>query len=308
MTVFVGVDVGGTKTAIGAVAFPDARVLRREELPTPPREATGAAFLDEVARRANALAEEAGAKGIGVSICELVAPDGEIRSAHRVMWQGLGEAFQHPVVVEADVRAGAVAEARFGAGQGFRELLYVNLGTGVSSAWVRDGHPHKGARGNALLIGSSAVDTICPFCGEPHGYVPEEIAGAAGLVAEYRAAGGEAVAAGEVFAAAERGDARAVAVLERAVLALAVNIGLAVNVLDPEALVLGGGLALAGGAYGDALESAIRAHVWAGETRGLPILRARLGADSALIGAAVGMMDLVGSGSADLFPPHKGRE
>jgi len=284
----VGVDVGGTKTAIGVVDFRDAKVLRREELPTPARAATGAGFLEEVARRANALAEAVGASAIGVSICELVASDGEITSAHRVMWQGLrlDMAFARPVVVEADVRAGAVAEARFGAGRGFRDLLYVNLGTGVSSAWVRDGVAHKGARGNALLIGSSPVEVNCPFCGEPHGYVPEEIAGAAGLVAEYRAAGGAASTAGDVFAAAGRGDAQARAVLERAVLALGLNIGLAVNVLDPEALVLGGGLALAGGAYGDALEAAIRSHVWADTTRGLPILRARLGADSALIGAA----------------------
>jgi glucokinase len=59
-----------------------------------------------------------------------------------------------------------------------------------------------------------------------------------------------------------------------------------VNVLDPEAVVVGGGLGLAGGAYRDAFVDAVRCHVWAEASRGLPVLPAELGADAGLVGAA----------------------
>lgn len=287
---FVGVDIGGTKTALAIVTFPEARPLHRIEFPTPPRGGTGQPFLDEVARQARTLADEHHAQAIGISICELVGPNGAVKSAHRVAWKDLpvaGVFIGGPkVVVESDVRAGALAEARYGAGRGFHDLLYVNLGTGISSCWVSGGQPHRGARGNALVLGSSAVETVCEHCGERSSQVLEELAGAAGLVTRYNAAGGNASSARDVFEAAEKGDRQAADVLDRAVHALGAGIGHAIDILDPDALVIGGGLALAGGPYGEALEQAIRKHVWCEETRALPILRASLGADSALIGAA----------------------
>ncbi len=285
MSLRVGVDVGGTKTAVGVVRFPEAEVLDRIDLPTPPRGESGAPFLAEIAGRASALAGKTGAAAVGVSVCELVGLDGRIESDHRVLLRELPvrEAFAgRAVIVEADVRAGAAAEARFGAGAGFRDVFYVNLGTGISSCWVREGRPHRGARGHALVLASSPVATV--FDGGAKAV--EEIAGAAGLLASYRAAGGKAVSAREVFERAAEGDVRALEITERAAMALAGCIGFALNILDPEALVLGGGLALAGGAYGEPLASAIRAHVWSEATRALPIRRARLGPDSALIGAA----------------------
>lgn len=299
---FVGIDVGGTKTAIGVVELAEGRLVERCEFPTPPRAASGRAFLDHVAATAIYLAADSGASGIGVSLCELVAPDGAVRSAHRVLWSGfdLSASFGagRTVTVEADVRAGAVAEARLGAGRGRRDLFYVNLGTGVSSCWLRDGRPHRGARGHALLLGSGAVETVCGHCGEATSYVPEEVAGAAALVRRFNAEGGDAHSPRDVFARAAGGDERASAVTEGAAQALAMNIGLAVNILDPDAVVIGGGLAQADGAYGVSLDDRIRAHVWSPETRSLPILRATLGADSALIGAALCAADAQGMASA----------
>jgi glucokinase len=287
--VCVGVDVGGTKTAIAGVRFPEGQLLERVQMPTPPRRASGAPFLAEVAVRAAALADQLGATAVGVSVCELVGADGGIDSDHRVLWRGLPitTAFSgRIVVVDADVRAGATAEALFGAGIGFRDVLYVNLGTGISSCWMRAGSPHRGARGHALVLASSPIETVCPACGKGSAFAIEDVAGAAGLVAAYRAAGGTAASAREVFERAAEGDAGAAAVTESAAKMLGACIGFAINILDPEALVMGGGLAAAGGAYGELLETEIRAHIWSMATRALPIRRASLGADSALIGAA----------------------
>ena len=70
---------------------------------------------------------------------------------------------------------------------------------------------------------------------------------------------------------------------------LGVLIGLLVNALDPEVVIIGGGLGLAGGLYGSRLTASIRAHIWAESRRQLPILPAALGADAGVIGAALSL-------------------
>jgi glucokinase len=291
-----GIDVGGTKTALCVASFPEARLLHRAVLDTPSGAASGAAFLERVAAEAADLMDRAVAAGtpcraIGVSICELVDLDGNVTSAHRVHWQGLKAqerfAALAPAEIEADVRAAALAEARWGAGRDYDQFLYLNIGTGISTCWVKDGVPHAGARGNALALASSPISFTCLRCGHEGSYILENVAGGAGLVKEYAARSGAAVtSARDVLTAAERGDAVARQVIDRATRALGVSLGLAVNVLDPEAIVVGGGLGSARGLYWNGLVEATRAHVWSAATRTLPIRPAALGADSALLGAA----------------------
>jgi glucokinase len=287
----VGVDIGGTKTAIGLLDFPDARILRRIELPTPQAEASGVAFLDRVAGAIrDLLANEPGA-ATGVGICELVDRDGAVTSAHRVHWRGLPvqarlEAIA-PTTVEADVRAAALAECRWGAGRASRDFLYLNIGTGISTCFVKDGVPYAGARGNALAIASAPVLQSCPACGAESAYILEEVAGGAGLIARYRDARGVAVAsASEILQAAQQGEALAKALIDDAARAIGVTLGIALNMLDPEALVIGGGLGGQAGPYWDAMTLAIRNQIWSDQTRALPILQGTLGPDAGLIGAA----------------------
>jgi glucokinase len=292
----IGVDVGGSKTALCVAAFPECRVLRREILKTPSGAASGAAFLDDVCRHVQALLERAAAestpcRAIGVSLCELVDLEGRVGSAHRVHWRGLPVrerfAAMAPAVVEADVRAAALAEARFGAGRTYRQFLYLNVGTGISSCWVKDGVPHAGARGHALALASSPISLPCPHCGERVAYVLEDVAGGAALAARYAASGGPpAASAADVIAAAAGGEDVARRIVERATHALGVSLGLAVNLLDPEAIVVGGGLGAAEGPYWDGLVTATREHIWSDDARTLTIRRAAFGGDSGLLGAA----------------------
>ncbi|MGE0120263.1 MAG: ROK family protein [Dongiaceae bacterium] len=302
----VGIDVGGTKTALGVAAFPEGRLLCREAMDTPAGPAAGASFLDELCRRAAGLLEWAAAQGtpvraIGLSLCELVGRDGAVESAQRVSWRGLPVrarlAALAPAAVEADVRAAALAEARFGAGRGDGQILYLNVGTGISACWVKDGVPHAGARGHALAIASSLLSFACPHCGESSSYILEEIAGGPGLAAAYAARGGSpAASAREVIEAAARGDPAARAVVARATDALGLSVGLLVNALDPDALIVGGGLGAADGPYWDGLVDSVRRHVWSDATRTLPIRRAALGGDSALLGAAAAAWLAAGEG------------
>ena len=291
----IGLDVGGTKIAAGLVAHPSGAVLARRTVPTLPQRG-GEAVLSDTLALAEGMMEEAEERsldllGIGVGVPELVDPEGNVTSSHSLAWQGKSVHTEFsclaPTFVESDVRAGALAEAMYGAGRGYRLFVYVTVGTGISSTLVQDGLPFAGARGNALIMASSPFTTECSSCGTVLNLVLEEFASGPALVARYSCCASRAAERGEdVTAAAEEGDASAAKVVKSAGEALGNSVGFLVNVLDPEAIVVGGGLGSAGGLYWDSFVTSTRAHIWAENSRALPIVPAAMGADSGMIGAA----------------------
>lgn len=272
MTAFLGIDVGATKVAAGMVDVGSGAVLRSTSVPSNPARG-GPSLLADCVALAQRVAGADQVQGVGIGVCELVDPGGAVRSADSFDWRGLDIAgsFREiaPIRVESDVRAAARAEAIFGAGRTLRSFLYVNAGTGVSSALVLDGLPYIGARGNAVLLGAGPLDV-------------EQVSGGTAVA---RAAGMSSAA--EVSRAARAGDEAALAVLVHAGTALGEAIAFAVNLLDPEAVVLGGSVVLGASPYRQALEPAIREHLWAEETRGLSVLTSELGDSAGLIGAAL---------------------
>jgi glucokinase len=292
----IGLDVGGTKIAAGIVAMESGKILERRTIPTRP-ERGGAAVLDDVLALAEALYSSANThgvhvSGVGVGVAELVDRAGEVTSSHSIAWQGIAVrerlARVAPTVVEADVRAHALAEARYGAGRPYRLFAFVTVGTGISCCLVQDGLPYAGARGNALVLASSALTTVCTTCGTVLRPVLEEFASGPALVSRYnQAIGGHAARAEDVIAAADAGNTAAIEIVRTAGAALGVGVGWLINVLDPEAVIVGGGLGLAGGLYWESFVAATREHTWAAGSRDLPILMAELGPDAGLVGAAV---------------------
>jgi glucokinase len=89
-----------------------------------------------------------------------------------------------------------------------------------------------------------------------------------------------------VFQAAAMGESRARELLRHAGEALGVSVAFLINVLDPEAVIVGGGLGLAGGIYWESFVNSTREHIWSAATRELPIQTAALGIKAGLIGAA----------------------
>jgi glucokinase len=137
----IGIDVGGTKIAAGLVDTATGACEARFERVTRP-ERDPAVILGECVAMAQRLA--AGVPlPIGIGVCELVDREGRTQSAQTIDWRAVDVAGAFagvgPAVVESDVRAAAVAEARFGGGRGVAELLFVTVGTGISSCLVLDG-------------------------------------------------------------------------------------------------------------------------------------------------------------------------
>lgn len=291
----IGLDIGGTKIAGGVVAFPEGLVRCRRTIATR-ADRGGEPVLQEVIALARELFDQARAMGlepvgIGAGVAELVDLSGNVTSGATLRWKGTPVAERlseiAPAVVESDVRAAALGEAWLGAGRGFREFVYVTVGTGISSTLVQGGRPYAGARGNALVMASAPASTTCNACGTQLHPVLEEFASGPAMARRYAAAGGHSVCRGEdVTAAAEAGVPLAVEIVSSAGEALGVGVAFLANVLDPAALVVGGGVGLCGGLYWRTFEASTRAHIWAENTRELPILPARLGPDAGMIGAA----------------------
>jgi glucokinase len=281
----IGIDVGGTKIAAGLITFPEGRALAQRIEPTQP-ERGGRAVLNHVRDLARDLSKEAiklrkTVAAIGVGICELVDREGNLVSANCIDWKN--QPFREklsaiaPTTIEADVRAAALAEALLGAGQHFSSFLYVTVGTGISCCLMLDGKPHLGAHGATGTMASSPSSVPCESCAHINQSTIEEISSGPALVKRFKTAGGKASTAQEVVCAASSGNSTAAQIVRTAAKALGSQIGLLINVLDPEAVIIGGGLGLSEGSYREHLIASTRRHIWSAAHRGLPILRAATG-------------------------------
>ncbi len=290
----IGVDVGGTKIAAGLLH--GLTPLLEREIPTNPGRG-GQSVLDDVLALVTALNDEARhagltVTGIGIGVPELVTPDGQITSRYSFDWCNLpiSSCFSGiaPCIVESDMRAAARAEAMIGAGKAYRQFAYISVGTGIGYSLVLDGVPFAGARGNALLLGSGTLSSVCPVCGAQHGQILEDFAAGPAMVRNYNQRTNRQLGnAHELFSALEHGDSDAAQVIENAADSLGNSVGFLINLLDPEAIIVGGGLGVRDGLYWERFIASTRAHIWADSTRELPILHAQTGRAAGWIGAAM---------------------
>jgi glucokinase len=287
----IGVDVGGTKAALGLIDAATLTLLASTVIPTC-RERGGEAVLRDIEHHVKALdtqARELGKRvaGVGVVVPENVGLAGEITSSAVIpRWNELPVAATlgeiAPTVIDSDVRAAAFAEASLGAGREYGYHAFLTIGTGISYCMVVGGRPFPGAHGGALHIGTSVLSVL------PDGTEVslERIASGSALVERYAARGGTATRAEEVFAAARAGDAAARDVLDTGARALGIGIALVLNMLDPEAVITGGGLGSADTEYWTSACQWARhyAHI---HTKHTPVTRGQLGADAGVIGAGL---------------------
>ena len=254
-TFAIGLDVGGTKIAGGVVDLASGDVSCLRSIATNPERGGPAVLADALAMASGLLelASDRNVVGVGVGVPELVDRAGAVTSDQTIAWRGLliQDEFSRlaPARVESDVRAAALAEALYGSGRGRQVFVYVTIGTGISSCLVQEGAPFAGARGNALVLATGYVTQVCPDCKKATRFVLEEYASGPALVERYnRLAVQKAQNAEEVMARSATDDAAAEVVVTAGT-ALGSSLGWLVNVLDPEVVIIGGGLGSAGGLY-----------------------------------------------------------
>lgn len=310
---FLAVDFGGTKLAAGIVDATTGRVLGAARRSTPVDQGAEASLIlaldacDEVL--AAGLVSESALLGIGISFGGPVAGDQReiVRSMHVGSWEGatlpdmLSGRFGLPAAMENDANAAALAEARHGAGSGASSLFYVQASTGVGAGIVLDGRVYRG-RGGAGELGHVVVDPSGTLCGCGNRGCLETVAAGWAIARAARKALAGSNGDGElrrladaapvidaelVIEAARRGDELASRIVGRAFSALGDAIADAMNLLDPELIVVGGGIAGASDMVLPVLRAALAEHVVPHLRDPQRLVLAHFGANAPLIGAAL---------------------
>ncbi len=292
--VAIGIDIGGTKTALGIVDRSGSILARR-------RFATETAKgFDRSVRRLCAqigeLFEEAGCPlqrlaGIGVGSTGPLDPvRGTIDNPYTLpTWEGcdivtpLSEAFGVPTVLENDADAAAYGESVSGAGRGRKRVAMLTLGTGVGGGVILDGEIYRGLNGAHPELGHMTVSfgTTACYCGRDG--CLESVASGTAIGAAGEAAGlGDSM---QVFLELEKGNQEARTIVDAASRALADAAWTLLHTFAPEVLILGGGIAsehfdLFSDAIGRRLEPATQM-----PSAAMSVLPARLGNDAGIVGA-----------------------
>jgi glucokinase len=294
----IGIDVGGTKIAAGLVRD-NGELDHRTSVRTPAVAGRGAimsAIADVCALLMARCPGDRPVLGVGVGTSGVVDHRrGRVvcGSANLIGWEGtevaaeLAARVHVPVAVDNDGNTFALAEHRFGAGRNLTDALYITVGTGVGGALILNDQLVRGSHHTAGEVGHFPVlgaDLPCSCGGTGH---LEAVASGPAMTANYwRQAGG--IPAGdlpEIAQRAESGDLLARSVLAHGATALGRALAGMVNILDPQRVVIGGGVATIGDPYWLPLRQAFQADLLPSAAL-VPLWPAALGTDAGIIGAA----------------------
>ena len=312
--VYAGIDIGATNIKYGLVDQ-QGNVLYRDQKPTVAEKGADALIhlVGNIAERLLLFAAEdehdvrwlgIGTPGaVDVKSGTVIGPCPNIAG-----WQGveigriLNERLNMPIWVDNDVNAMALAEARFGAAIGYNSVVCVAVGTGVGGGLIINGKIWRGATHSAGEVGHMTINFEGPPCyNESTGCIESYCCSQAMIkrtterLEKNMTPVFEEVLGGDVdglnikklFAAAKKGDETAMEVINETADYLAIGLAGVVNLLNPEIVVIGGGIADGGAGFVDAVSAGIRSRAFDSAVKELRVARATLGNDAGFIGAAI---------------------
>lgn len=295
-----GIDLGGTKIEAAILSSENSwHATHRLRLPT-----ESAHGYDHVVGQVKRLIEQLEAASgqrrparIGIGTPGVTEPaSGVLKNSNTVCLNGrplrhdLAQALGTGVEMANDANCFALAEATMGAAQGRRVVIGLILGTGVGSGLVVDGRVLNGRHGIAGEWGHNPIcgETTPCYCGR-RGCVETVLSGPS-LERFYRAQSGREARLPEIVAHRQAGDAAATATIDRLVAKFGEAIAAVINIVDPDAIVIGGGVGNIDALYTEAARAAVLKHLFNGELN-TEFLRPKLGDSAGVFGAAMLVAD-----------------
>lgn len=291
--VAIGIDLGGTEIKAAAMRLADGECLARKTEATRDGEREGEEplFVRTVKRLVDALEEQSGspASRVGVAAPGLANREasaiafmpGRLHGLENLVW---ADVLERPgVTVLNDAHAALMGEIWLGTAEGMKDVVMLTLGTGVGGAIVSGGRLLTGRAGRAGHWGHATVDGEGEpdICG-----TPGSIEDAIGTATLKKRSGGRFETTDSLLDAVAAGDAEAERIWLTSVRALAAGLVSIVNTLDPEAIVLGGGLTAAGSRLFDPLQTYLDLWEWRPGGLRVSVRQARLGVWAGAYGAA----------------------
>ena len=309
---YLGVDLGGTNIAVGVVDEA-GRILHKDSVPTgagrPPQ-----ATLDDMAAICRKVVADAGitlddiaAVGIGSPRLINVAT-GEVVFANNLYWHNvplagtIAKALGKPAFADNDANVAALAEVEAGSMKGAKNAVLLTLGTGVGGGIIIGGRIYAGTHNGGAELGHMCLVLNGEECTCGNRGCVERYTSATALIREgrksaeahpdggiARKAGGnlEKINAKTVIDCAREGDAEAVRIFNEYIYALTMTIITVINIFEPEAIALGGGVSAAGDFFMEPLRKSVVDHLFYPDIPHPEIVVAELGNDAGIIGAAM---------------------
>ncbi len=285
----IGVDLGGTHIKVLAVT-PSGQVIASTVAAT--HSGTGSDWLANARAAFRQVEQEGGRPVMAVGVAapglparnqlSIAAMPGRLTGLEGLVWQSALSCRQ-PVPVVNDAHAALLGEAWLGAARQSRNALLLTLGTGVGGAAIVDGSLLRGQLGRAGHFGHISLDPAGPL---DITNTPGSLEDAVGECTLERRSGGRFTSTSALLASLGAGDADARRIWLKSVDALAAGIASLINVLDPEVVVLGGGIANAGPVLFGPLTTALARFEWCPVGVKVRIVVAELGDRAGAFGAA----------------------
>ena len=309
----LGIDLGGTKIAAGVV---DENANVRNPVVAPTRAERG--YEVSLAQLYGAIERLLSIEISAIGICApgpLNPKTGVVINPPNLPgWRDIplaeqvSQRFHLPCHVENDANAAGLAEARFGAARGYSSVFYATLGTGVGSGIILDGKAYHGKNGAAAEGGHVTIDyqseSVCN-CGSP-GCIEALASGSAmarraeALLDRFPGTMLAApVTAEAIGAGAANGDALASRILDESAMMLGSWLGSMISILDPDIIVIGGGVAQIGEPLFSRLRNIAPLRTINRFAPEIPIVPAELGARAGILGAAAA------TGRLAIHLPHR---
>ena len=309
----VGIDLGGTKILAGVVSG-DHRIMGRAKRTTPAKEgapailATVISCVDEALTAAGVSRDVIAGAGIGSPgpldvNAGVILFSANLNVRNFPIGPDVAKALDRPVIVRNDVRVGGYAEFRLGAGRGFRDIIAVFVGTGIGGCLIRGGEIIAGATGNAGELGHMIIKAGGPRCGCGNRGCLEALAsktaiarrvdkavrnGLQTVLGEKMAKKGGRLKSRDLAEAVASRDLVALKEVQRAGHFLGIGLGSLINLLGPEIVIVGGGVAGAlGDPYLEIVRASARTQAITDPQGKIGIDRAALGDDAGILGAAL---------------------
>lgn len=296
MSWVIGIDLGGSKIALGLVS-PDNHIQSRRRINT-----QAAAGVDSVAERIAAQVDSlrrdlppgAALAGVGIGapgpvdhvsgrLLTLVNLPGISNTPFRDILQAR---LRLPVALDHDAKAAALGEFHFGAGRGRDSMIYIVMGTGVGAAIIYAGKLIYGEGNSAGECGHMTVDPKGHVCHCGSRGCLETYASGPALARHYTAASGDLLSGVDVTRRAQAGDALALRILREAGAALGVAIATLAMTINIELFVIGGSVARAGELLLTPARQSLKNYAFAAVAQRVKVRATALGEDAALLGAA----------------------
>ena len=309
MKYYAGIDLGGTNTKIGLVDE-DGNIIFTTIVKTDSMEG----FEKTIQRLSKILLQQVKSfdvQSVGVGVPGPVLNSRVVKFWANFPWKnGVDLALEFeknlgkPVKADNDVNVITLGEMWKGSAQGYKNVLGLAIGTGIGGGIIVDGKLVSGENGAGGEVGHIKVERDGKLCGCGQKGCWEAYASATGLIREaqsrlavnktnglYEQVIGRDLEAKDIFDVAKDGDAFALDLVDYEADYIALGIGNLLNVLDPEIVVVGGGVSLAGDILFDKVKERLKKYAFPSTTENLKIVAASLGNDAGILGAAyLGMM------------------